>query len=157
MGILLTTAIDISAKLLRFCKKKTRNDADAEDAVSHALEKAAECDPSWNGSEEAASSWLHKVAMNKCIDIIGDRHKMISSQEDYFPSCDEVDGLVVSRAPDIIKNCIKNDRHVRVIVLRLSGLSYKQIEDQLGYSPGSLKVTLHRIRNHIKQFDEDIA
>ena len=112
----------------------------------------------WRGSgtfrgESALSSWIYKVALNTCISF--DRKKKrglqtlpLSMDIDLFDEKEE-DTKQFTMLRERIGKLGPFDR--AIILLWLENLSYEEIGQIVGITPGNVSVRLVRIREQLKK------
>lgn len=136
-----------------------RNREDAEDAVQEAFVRAwramEQCDP-----ERGFRSWVLKIAANCALTLRARRHPFASLDDDNAPDFPDrnavapdrtaigremvhkLDGLVYSLAPEV----------AAVFQLRYAEqMSVEEVAQVVGQKPGTVAVTLHRLREKFRQ------
>jgi DNA-directed RNA polymerase specialized sigma24 family protein len=79
--------------LLRFARLQLRNDAWAEDAVSETI-PAALSNPQSFANRSQLKTWLVGILKHKVIDILRQRQREVSFQEDDGDGSEELNALV---------------------------------------------------------------
>lgn len=121
---------------------------DARDATQETFLAAFKKLPSFRG-ESALSTWLHRVAVNSCYDILRRRKRRAeeSLPEDPGPAPGDV-AESSSEAVDVQRALAQVPEEFRtVLVLHdVQDLPYEQIAEILGIPVGTVKSRLHRGR-----------
>ncbi len=142
-------------KIYSVCVNMLKNIYDAQDAAQDTFIKAYRALKSFKG-ESSLDTWLTKIAVNTCLDIIRRRHDTVD--------IDEVYGVADPRTPDGEYEADVRRRAVRqslarlpselreVIVLKdIEGYSYEEISEILVINIGTVRSRLHRAREKIKK------
>lgn len=146
----------------RTIQKMVTGQEDVEDLVQEAFGKAFQNLDSYR-PHFAFSTWLHRIAVNHCIDHLR-RKKRISPFVDIHAESLQNEEFASSMAASVLNPeeiIIRQQRHehMRKLMLRLSpryreilelhyfdGLSYEEIAQAMGTPMGTIKAQLHRAR-----------
>lgn len=133
---------------------------DAEDVVQEALIKAYKALERFRG-ESKISTWLCRIVINQANDYVASSYK---KKTVFLEECCDFERLkcLFSCVPDDIddapdrENLLREidllpEKYRRVIRLRLSGLSYKQIALLLECSIGTVKSQLARAKSKLRE------
>lgn len=129
---------------------------DARDASQDAFLSAMRALPNFR-SDSAFTTWLHRITINACYDIIrkGKRVQLAAVRDDYDgggnageppPAPDHADRAAA--AVDVQRALVQVPEEFRaVLVLHdVQDLSYEQVGETLGIPVGTVKSRLHRGR-----------
>lgn len=143
-----------SEKLLRYCQYRLRDRHEAEDVVQEAFARAWRTRPA-TGPDQDFYPWLRVVAANLCTDILRRRSRsepvavidLGSVDGDLDRITEEADRVLVRRALGRL-----NDRHRSALMMRESeGLTYDQIAQRTGVTPGTVESLLWRARQALRR------
>lgn len=77
-------------RVLALARRMLRDEAEAEDVAQEAMLRLWRTAPDWRPGEAKASTWLHRVAANLCIDRLRRRRRLTDAEapevEDETPS-----------------------------------------------------------------------
>lgn len=141
--------------LVRFLYRRTGDQALAEDLAQEAFVRAIEHRP------EQPKAWLFQVAANlarddfrrravrrRHLELVGDERGAVTGRADATaPDATYERNEVAARVRTALEQLAANDRDS--LLLREEGLSYEEIADVLGLSPGSVGTTLSRARSRL--------
>ena len=145
-------------RLVRFCRRRTDDDAEAEELAQEAFAKAWRALPNLSG-DQRFYPWLTVIAGRLCVDA-GRRRTRAASADRPVPTvlADEVDGpeAVVVR---LVQRQLLHDaldrltpRHREVLELREQrGWSYAEIADHYAVSVGTVEALLWRARRALQR------
>ncbi len=156
-------------RIFRFCVYRLFNKETAEDVTSTVFLEVARGIRSFKGrTEQDFRNWLYAIAANQANAYIrktSRRKKLLENAADSMKasaaeSTDKSSGL---DWPSLYKAILKlKPEHQTIVTLRFfENLQYEQMSQILNVKEATLRVTLHRIlnqlRNHLKPvFDGDI-
>lgn len=110
------------------------------------------------------SSWLFRIAMNKCRDFLRTRKETVSVDDfrEVIPSRDRTpeQAALLSQTGDAIQQALGGlpDDYREVIVLKhIEELDYREIADILGVEVNTLKVRAHRGREMLRKLLEEMG
>ncbi|HET6963402.1 MAG TPA: sigma-70 family RNA polymerase sigma factor [Acidimicrobiales bacterium] len=143
-----------SQKLLRYCQYRLRDRHEAEDVVQEAFVRAWRTMPA-TSTESSFYPWLRVVAGNLCTDVLRKRSRSepmaaidpgaVDGEMDRI--ADESDRVLVRQALGRL-----NDRHRSALMMRESeGLTYDQIAQRTGVTPGTVESLLWRARQALRR------
>jgi RNA polymerase sigma-70 factor (ECF subfamily) len=146
------------APVLRLCQSMLNDAALAEDAAQDAFLKAYEALPSFRQASRF-STWLYRIAANRCLDLIRKRRREPAESWDALveqegepprdrtaPAPDPAGQLANA---DLIRQTLAQlpPEYRLVLVLReVQGLSYQEIAATLDCSVDAVKARLRRAR-----------
>jgi len=143
-------------KVFRLSWRMLGGQQDAEDSVQEIYLKVFRTVGSYRG-DSAFSTWLYRMTANHCLDIIR-RRKVLSfigldkapeppSNHDTAREAGQSLSAVVQKAlgklPEKQKACL--------LMCEMEGLSYEEIARALGISLGSVKSSIHRAKQAMKE------
>jgi RNA polymerase sigma factor (sigma-70 family) len=137
-------------ELTRACSRIL--DGQAEDAVQQALLKAYQA-LLRNGPPERFRPWLHKIAVNSALDLLGHEAETVPIDESV-QGVEPPDEALERR--DRVRRTVGAisglpDTQRRALVLReLEGRSHEEIARELGLSPGAARQLIYRARNSVR-------
>lgn len=143
-----------SQKLLRYCQYRLRDRHEAEDVVQEAFVRAWRTMPA-TSTESSFYPWLRVVAGNLCTDVLRKRSRSEpmaaidpgAVDGDMDRIADESDRVLVRQALGRL-----NDRHRSALMMRESeGLTYDQIAQRTGVTPGTVESLLWRARQALRR------
>lgn len=136
-------------QVFRLCLRMLGNRSDAEDATQDTLFRAWRSLPRYRG-EAAFSTWLYRIALNRCRDM-GRARRPTAAFGDDLPDPDrdpeqcllQVEGVAaIARAVA----CLSDDQRSAFVLREVDELSYQEIADVLGIGLGAVKSRLSRAR-----------
>jgi RNA polymerase sigma factor (sigma-70 family) len=145
------------ADWLAYAAARTRSWADAEDAVSHVVQKILE-EHARSGrlcpDDRDPVAWSKKVIANYLID----RHRRQDTQRrlagpTVVPAADVeediVDQIIATKALAFVAS-LESRAHVIAMMRWVDGLEPRDIAQQLGMNPRSVRSSLHRTRKRMR-------
>lgn len=164
---------DAFARLLELYEKQVYHHAlrmvgnaeDAADVTQECFLKVWQGLPSFHG-DSAFSTWLFRLTDNACIDLIRREKKrrgelsLDGEEQDYSaaladPAPTPQQALEQKELHRAVREGLAalSEEHRRVLILReLDGLSYEEIGDILGLTPGTVKSRIARARLALAKF-----
>lgn len=150
-----------SKKLYYLCLKMLQNEKDAEDTVQTVFLKAYQNIHRFE-EKSSISTWLYRIGMNVCTDVLRKRKKEPvvslymtgSGEENYLPEIpDEAENVEQAVLEQERKAALYAAIHTlkpkqkKLILLRdIEGLSYEEIAAVLGWNVGTVKSGINRAR-----------
>lgn len=140
-------------RVLLLCRSMLGSDAEGDDAAQEVFLKVFEKLGDFDGRSKFAT-WLHRIAVNLCLDWIRRRAR---------EKTDPLDGLEVSdhsadqRASDARHDAaallalLPEDQRTALILRELQGFSYEEICETTGWSLDSVKARLRRGRENLAE------
>lgn len=148
--------------------KMLKNEQDAFDASQEALLKAFKYISRFK-EEASFSTWLYRITVNTCLDILKKRkesHNTISLEQQISLKDNEVSVQFEDKKQNVLEDVIKEERkkvlyeaidtlsdeHRKMILLRdIEGFSYEEIAKITGKNIGTVKSKISRARNSLKE------
>lgn len=148
-------------KLYYFCLKILKNSFDAGDAVQITFIKINTAIGSFE-EKSKLSSWIYKIALNTCNDILRQKkksHLLLSDSEKtaFFLSQSEKspeEALLLSELGQVMYSEIGKLPQIQksLVILRdIHGFSYKEIGKMLSLKEGTVKSGLNRARKKLRK------
>jgi RNA polymerase sigma-70 factor, ECF subfamily len=121
---------------------------DAKEATQEALLSCFRHLDRFRG-EAAFTTWLHRIAVNSCYDVLRKRTPQPVEDDELFeriPASDHADSTAT--AIDVQRALMKVPREFRAVLVMhdVQGLPYEDIAEALGVPLGTVKSRLHRGR-----------
>ena len=139
---------------LNFARKLARSEADAEDLVQDAFEKALK---SWDSFETGTDmqKWLNKIVKNNFLDrqkshpvsktdTVGDDDYLLDQETPHRGLA----SIITDEVQDYLYNAISADER-STLMLSAEGYSYAEIMEELDMSRSNVGVTLFRAREKL--------
>ena len=155
-------------KVYNIALKMLKNEQDAFDASQEALLKAFKYISRFK-EESSFSTWLYRITVNTCLDILKKRkesHNTISLEQQISLKDNEVSMQFEDKKQNVLEDVIKEERkkvlyeaidtlsdeHRKMILLRdIEGFSYEEIAKITGKNIGTVKSKISRARNSLKE------
>lgn len=129
------------------------NVSDAEDAVQETFLKVHRAASTYNG-EAAFATWLYRVLINTCYDVLRRRQRRIReapiegvSETRAASSVDDIKRLALRR----ILDGLPEQRRTVFLLFEVEGLSHAEIADILGISEANSKWILFVTKKQLQQ------
>lgn len=141
-------------KIYALCFKFMGNEHDACDAFQDVMLKIFLNIAKFK-ENSAFSTWVYRIAVNTCLDIIRKRKNIVSLEEYSEKSSygNPEDDVLSAELMETVMNSISvlDEKYRSVIVLKdLEHKSYEEIAVLLGISQGTVKSRLSRAREKLK-------
>ena len=142
------------------CYNLLRSRQDAEDALQETMLRAYR---SFSGFRKDAKiqTWLRKIAVNVCIDMIRKRKNVVSidemAEDGMEPggcSAEPYERLERSERMRILSETLdemKPEARTLILLRDVQGISYEEIADILNQPVGTVKSGLNRARNSLQK------
>ena len=139
------------------CAATLRGDDAADDAAQEAFLKAHRALGRWSG-EAAFGTWLHRIAVNHCLDLL---RAAARRKTDSLDEMLEADGAALGRAlseesparaledrdaVERLLNRLNSEQRLALTLREVDGLSYEEIAESMSCSLDSVKARLKRAR-----------
>lgn len=140
-----------AAMLYRVCLSILRRDADAQDAVSQALERA------WAHRQSARPdrlrAWLTQIAVNECRNILRRRRRVEPAA--YLPERPPLSGpdLSLRDALDRLPGALRTP----LLLHYMEGFSEKEIASALALPQSTVKWRMHQARRRLRDELMEVA
>ncbi len=136
------------------CVNILRNPEDARDVSQDTFYKAYKALKRYDGTKSKLSTWLYKIAYNKCIDFIRKKNNFLNLksylkqkeskfdyQEHHFEN--EIVGELIAE--------LSESDSALITLYYLNELSIREISFIIDDNENNIKVRLHRIRKQLKE------
>lgn len=154
--------IKYQRRIFNLCYRMLLNRKKAEEAAQESFMRAYKNIKKFRG-ESAFSTWLYRIALNYCIDILRDKERRgeiffdelmkkdgdTRQPEEIFPSTKD-DPVKTYEKEEIKKRVreaiaeLNENRRTVVLMVRFEGLSYKETAEILNEPEGTIKSKLSR-------------
>jgi RNA polymerase sigma-70 factor (ECF subfamily) len=147
-------------RIYNYVYRMVRNAEEANDLTQESFLKAYRA--LLRGEEPLnLSAWLYRIASNTCLDVLRRRRliqwqplegllSILNIASDPSPEAEVVRKEQQAEVEQVLEQL--PPRYRMVLLLReREGLSYAEIADITGDSPGTVKVTLYRAREHARK------
>lgn len=135
------------------CLNILRNPEDARDVSQETFYKAYKALKRYDGTKSKFSTWLYKIAYNKCIDYIRKKNNFLNLKSYLIQKDSKFEYQKHQFDNEIVSELIAelNEKDSALITLYyLKELSIKEISFVLDDNENNIKVRLHRIRKELK-------
>jgi RNA polymerase sigma-70 factor, ECF subfamily len=151
------------------CRRMLSNAHDAEDAAQDVFLKAYRGLPAFR-PEASLSTWLHRIAVNTCID-----HRRKPVFESLFRSSGDgeeaqIEAFSGDPSPERLYESrqmgqalqrslgrLSGKLRAAIVLKEMEGLSYEEIADVLGISLGTVKSRIARARDELQKLMKDFT
>lgn len=142
-------------KIYAVCLNMLKNPHDAQDAAQDTFVKAYTRISSFRGSSSVVT-WLTKIAMNTCMDMLKAQRQHLNIDDQYDLADEETTESAAQKNTNVraVRQALKElpPEFRAVIVLRhIENLSYDEIAAALNLDPGTVKSRLWRAREKLKK------
>ncbi len=122
---------------------------EAEDAAQEALLQAWRALDGFRG-DSAFSTWLYRITVNRCLNMLRARHETEPLMTDRASSGPSTEVVVESRLQlDDVRRAILRltpEQRAPLVLRELEGCSYEELAEILDVSVSAVKSRLHRAR-----------
>lgn len=139
--------------LYKVAKSILRNDEDVADAMQETILTALEKINTLK-EDKYFKTWLTKILINKCNDILRKNSKTLQLEE-YFDvgyTEDFIQSISIKEGMDTLSDSQKLVLHLYYVM----GFNSREISELLNENESTIKVRLFRSRNKLKDFFEDV-
>jgi len=141
--------------LIIHCEQLLQDRAEAEDVAQESFIHAFEKLQTYDATKARFSTWLYRIATNKCLDILRRRHRQLD--------VDDIELIAEATMPAHAED--EEVRKLREAVLALTppqyrrvieayfweGKSYQQIADELSMTPTNVGVSILRAKAQLRE------
>ena len=140
--------LNVERSLYHTARAILADDEDCADAMQNAILHAFEKLHTLR-SEAYFKTWLTRILINECYQIIRSKHPTVS-YEDYFEMHTQTEAESNSEIFSVVMELEKNYR-VPFVLFYVEGFSVKEISQMLGLTQSTVKTRLYRGRNLVKK------
>ena len=138
-----------------FAHRMLGSRSDAEDAAQEVFLRVWTAAPGWTAGSARFTTWLHRVAMNVCLDRIAKRRETTGDVPDVAdvraePSA-TLDALDVARHVQGALAALPETQRVAVTLCHYQGLSNREAAEVIGVSVDALESLLARGRRALRE------
>ena len=148
-----------AARLYNLASRMTTQRADADDLLQDIFLIAYRKISSFRG-ESSLSTWLYRLAMNHCLDVLRSRQTRMGQQTD---SLDEPDAMPVASPVPVIGSVGRIDLERAIAALPpacraafllhdVEGFGHHEVGAMLGVAEGTSKSQVHKARLRMRAF-----
>lgn len=147
-----------ATRLYNLASRMSGADSDADDLLQDIFLLAYRKVGSYRG-ESSLGTWLYRLAMNYCLDVLRNRQTRMSQVTD---SMDEPDAAPVAQAPALSAvSRIDLERAIEALppacraaflLHDVEGFGHQEVADILGVSEGTSKSQVHKARLRIRGY-----
>ena len=142
-------------KIYAVCMNMLKNPHDAQDAAQDTFLKAYRNIRSFK-SESKVETWLTRIAVNTCLDILRSRRETVDIDEQYDLAGEETPETELEknnrkRAVRKALQAMEPDMRSIIILRDINGHSYEEISEMLNLNLGTVRSRLSRAREKLKK------
>ena len=142
---------EVKFKLYKTAMSILKNDDDACDAIQDTLMSAYQNIKSLN-NKEFFTTWIIRILINKCYDIIRKNKKIIDLTERISKEKDTFYEQYSEKSElEIMLNCLEEDLRLVTVLYYYDDLSIKEISEIINIPEGTVKSRLSRAREKISK------
>lgn len=135
------------------CINSLKDREDAKDIAQDTFYKAYKAIKSFDGNKSKFSTWIYRIAYNKCIDFIRKKNSFLNYKK-YIKAKDNTQtNQVHSFQSEIVAKLLSKlpaEDSAMITLYYFDDMSIKEISNITSQSESYVKVKLHRIRNKLK-------
>jgi RNA polymerase sigma factor (sigma-70 family) len=150
---------DNSDRIQRICRYYNSNSDDQKDMYQAVLVNIWKSLDNFRG-DSAISTWVYRVAVNTSLSFTGKAFKQMkllvnTDTQNLVSILDDEDPEAIIRQEELLVQ-LKNELNLLsvidkvIISLLMEGLTMKEIADIIGITESSVKVKIHRVKEHLK-------
>ena len=136
------------------CVNILRNNEDARDVSQETFYKAYKALKKYDGTKSKLSTWLYKIAYNKCIDFIRKKNSFLNLKSYLKQKDSKFDFQKHQFENEIVYELLaelSESDSALITLYYLNELSVKEISFVIDDNENNIKVRLHRIRKQLKE------
>lgn len=137
-------------RVYRVCLRVLGTPADAEDATQDVFVQAWRALSRYRG-DAAFSTWLHRIAINRCLKVVRAHRLATSAIDDQIPSAAAqpdraVEAMVAASALQEAIAGLTPDQRAVLVLRHVEGWSYQEISEVLEVTEAAVRSRLNRAR-----------
>lgn len=140
------------------CVNILRNNEDARDVSQETFYKAYKALKKYDGTKSKLSTWLYKIAYNKCIDFIRKKNSFLNLKSYLKQKDSKFDFQKHQFENEIVYELLaelSESDSALITLYYLNELSVKEISFVIDDNENNIKVRLHQIRSIIMNFKSE--
>jgi RNA polymerase sigma-70 factor (ECF subfamily) len=143
--------------VLHICQRKLGNLAEAEEAAQDVFASAWKSAGNWQSGQAKVTTWLFRVASNRCIDILRRRRPTThidDIREPSDPSANAEELLAVADRDRLIRAALESltaDQKQAVELVYYKDMKQREAAETMGLSVAALESILRRARAKLHQ------
>ena len=140
------------AYVLHICRSKLQNEAEAEEAVQDIFASVWRNAGKWQPGGAKVTTWLYRIAGNRCIDILRRRRPTMDIEEIAEPVDENADIEARQMAVDrhrlisMALDCLTQDQKRAIELVYFSEMKQNEAAEMMGIKLAALESVLRRAR-----------
>ena len=140
------------AYVLHICRSKLQNEAEAEEAVQDIFASVWRNAGKWQPGGAKVTTWLYRIAGNRCIDILRRRRPTMDIEEIAEPVDETADIEAGQMAVDrhrlisMALDCLTQDQKRAIELVYFSEMKQNEAAEMMGIKLAALESVLRRAR-----------
>lgn len=145
------------AYVLHICRSKLQNDAEAEEAVQDIFASVWRNAGKWQPGGAKVTTWLYRIAGNRCIDILRRRRPTMDIEEIAEPVDETADIEAGQMAVDrhrlisMALDCLTQDQKRAIELVYFSEMKQNEAAEMMGIKLAALESVLRRARGKLHE------
>lgn len=145
------------AYLLHICRSKLQNEAEAEEAVQDIFASVWRNAGKWQPGGAKVTTWLYRIAGNRCIDILRRRRPTMDIEEIAEPVDETADIEAGQMAVDrhrlisMALDCLTQDQKRAIELVYFSEMKQNEAAEMMGIKLAALESVLRRARGKLHE------
>ncbi len=139
------------------CINSLKDSEDAKDIAQDKFYKAYKSIKSYDGAKSKFSTWIYRIAYNKCIDFIRKKNSFLN-YKNYIKTKTEThtkqEHIFQSEIVNKLLSKLTAEESAMITLYYFDDMSVKEISYITKQSESYVKVKLHRIRKKLKNIAE---
>ena len=145
------------AYVLHICRSKLQNEAEAEEAVQDIFASVWRNAGKWQPGGAKVTTWLYRIAGNRCIDILRRRRPTMDIEEIAEPVDENADIEARQMAADrhrlisMALDCLTQDQKRAIELVYFSEMKQNEAAEMMGIKLAALESVLRRARGKLHE------
>lgn len=139
------------------CVNSLKDREDAKDITQDTFYKAYKSIKTYDGTKSKFSTWIYRIAYNKCIDFIRKQNSFLNYKNYIKTKADTRTHQVHNFQSEIVTELLsklQTEESAMITLYYFDDMSVKEISYITKQSESYVKVKLHRIRKKLKNIAE---
>lgn len=143
--------------VLLICRRKLGNDAEAEEAAQDVFASVWKNAANWQSGNAKVTTWLYRIASNRCIDILRRRRPMQDIESIAEPVDEQADAeaaYILADRNRLIRaalNELSDDQRQAIELVYFKELKQREAAEMMGLTLAALESVLRRARVRLHQ------